>query len=108
MSDFDTISKELHATAEEKGFWDYENLSPEAVLAKIALIQSEGSEVLEAYRKEHGSEKIVEEIADILIRTFDFYAGLLDYGVVTHSLEEVFNNKTATNRERARKHGNLL
>jgi len=107
-SSLDTWATLLHTTATQKGFWDYEQVTPEVVLSKLALVASEVSEVLEAYRKQHGSEAIVEEFADIIIRTLDLYDGMREVGLVTHSLDEVFRNKAEKNLAREHKHGNLL
>lgn len=103
------IANEIHTTAKEKGFWDDE-VDPNFVLAKLALIASEVSEVLEAYRKEQGADKIAEEFADIIIRTLDLYAGLQDEGVIPKGLDidTVLNMKTGINKDRPRKHGNLI
>ena len=62
---FDELSQILHDTAIEKGFWDGEYTNDKVGL-KLALVHSEVTEVLEALRKSHGSEKIVEEIADVI------------------------------------------
>ena len=107
-SSLDTWATLLHTTAVQKGFWDYEEVTPEVVLSKLALVASEVSEVLEAYRKSQGSEKIVEEFADILIRTLDLYEGMREVGLVDHSLDESFKRKAMKNLEREHKHGNLL
>ena len=75
---------------------------------KLALVHSEVTEVLEALRKNKGSEEIVEEISDILIRTLDIYASMRNAGFVTHSLDEVLFNKIEKNKVRPRLHGNLF
>lgn len=103
----DHLAWELHETAKEKGFWDDE-VNAHFVLAKLALVGSEVSEVLEAYRKQQGSEKIVEEMADIIIRLLDLYQGLLDEDIVEHSLDEIVALKAGVNKTRPVMHGNLL
>lgn len=108
MSDFDTISTELHATAREKGFYDSLDMTEFNSQAKqIAMIHSEATEVLEALRKEKGEAAVLDEISDILIRTFDFYAALVNAGVVTGSLDEAFAKKANVNTTRPRMHGVL-
>jgi NTP pyrophosphatase (non-canonical NTP hydrolase) len=109
MSNLQCVANDIHATAKGKGFWD-DQVDPNFVLAKLALIASEVSEVLEAYRKEMGAEKIAEEFADILIRTLDLYAGLQEEGIIPKGLDidTVLNMKTGINKERPRKHGNLI
>lgn len=105
---FDQISKELHETAKSKGFYDSLDMSEFNSQAKqIAMIHSEATEVLEALRKSHGERAVVEEISDILVRCFDFYESLRDAGVVSLSLDEVFADKAAINKERPKMHGVL-
>jgi len=106
MSDFDNLSAELHETAKSKGFYDGVDVTDITwQLSKLALIASEVSEVLEALRKDQGEYKVVEEIADILIRTFDFYAALKAGDVVYSSLDNVLEAKAKKNKERPRMHG---
>ena len=103
----DVLAALLHETAIEKGFWD----SPknfDVFGNKLALIHSEVTEVLEAIRKNKGSEQIVEEMVDILIRTLDLYASMRNAGFVDHSLDEVLFNKMEKNKLRKKLHGNLF
>ena len=82
----DALAAILHETAKEKGFWDGE-YNHDKIGNKLALVHSEVTEVLEALRKDHGSEKIVEEIADVIIRLLDVYAAMRNAGITNHSLE---------------------
>jgi NTP pyrophosphatase (non-canonical NTP hydrolase) len=109
MSYIQELANAIHATAVEKKFWE-DHVDPNFVLAKLALINSEVAEVLEAYRKEQGAEAIAIEFADILIRTLDLYAGLQDEGVIPKGLEidSVLKMKMNTNNKRPEKHGNLI
>jgi len=103
----DVLSAILHETAIEKGFWD----SPknfDVFGNKLALVHSEVTEVLEAIRKNKGSEEIVEEMADVLIRTLDLYASMRNAGFIEHSLDEVLFNKMEKNKSRPKLHGNLF
>ena len=103
----DVLAALLHETAIEKGFWS----SPknfDVFGNKIALIHSEVTEVLEAIRKNKGSEQIVEEMVDILIRTLDLYASMRNGGFVEHSLDEVLFSKMEKNKDRPKLHGNLF
>lgn len=105
---FDQVSQELHETAKSKGFYDSLSMDEFNSQAKqLAMIHSEVTEVLEALRKSKGEQAVTEEIADILVRTFDFYQSLVDAGVVSLSLDEVFEAKTAINKSRERMHGVL-
>ena len=103
----DALAAMLHETAKEKGFWDGE-YSHDKVGNKLALVHSEVTEVLEAIRKSHGSEKIVEEMADVIIRLLDVYAAMRNEEQVLHSLDEVLEAKINKNKERPRLHGNLF
>ncbi len=89
--------------AKGKGFWD--EVAPN-VGEKIALMHSELSEALEAAR--HGNPKsehipeypaIAEELADTIIRIFDFSGA---YGV---DLDGAFKAKMQFNENRPYKHG---
>jgi len=103
----DALSAILHETAKEKGFWDGE-YGYDKVGNKLALVHSEVTEVLEAIRKNHGSEKVVEEMADVIIRLLDIYAAMRNEEQVMHSLDEVLNSKINKNKERPKLHGNLF
>lgn len=103
----DALSAILHETAREKGFWDGEYTN-DKVGNKLALVHSEVTEILEAIRKSHGSEKIVEEMADVIIRLLDIYAAMRNEEQVLHSLDEILEAKINKNKERPRLHGNLF
>jgi NTP pyrophosphatase (non-canonical NTP hydrolase) len=103
----DALSAILHETAKEKGFWE-PPYSYDKIGSKLALVHSEVTEVLEAIRKNKGSEEIVEEIADVLIRTLDIYAALRNKDEVQHSLDEILEAKINKNKERPKLHGNLF
>ena len=103
----DALAAMLHETAREKGFWDGE-YSHDKVGNKLALVHSEVTEVLEAIRKSHGSEKVVEEMADVIIRLLDVYAAMRNEEQILHSLDEVLEAKINKNKERPRLHGNLF
>ena len=103
----DVLSALLHETAIEKGFWD----SPknfDVLGNKLALVHSEVTEVLEAIRKNKGSEEVVEEMADVIIRLLDIYAAMRNSGDLIHSLDDVLDKKININKERPKLHGNLF
>jgi len=103
----DALSAVLHETAKDKGFWEGE-YSYDKVGNKLALVHSEVTEVLEAIRKNQGSEKVVEEMADVIIRLLDIYAAMRNEEEIIHSLDEVLENKLNKNKERPKLHGNLF
>ena len=103
----DALSAMLHEIAKEKGFWDGE-YSHDKIGNKLALVHSEVTEVLEAIRKSKGSESIVEEMADVIIRLLDIYAAMRNEETVLHSLDEVLNKKMNINKDRPKLHGNLF
>jgi NTP pyrophosphatase (non-canonical NTP hydrolase) len=103
----DALAAVLHETAREKGFWDGE-YTHDKIGNKLALVHSEVTEVLEAIRKSQGSEKVVEEIADTIIRLLDVYAAMRNEEAVLHSLDEVLHNKMEKNKSRPPLHGNLF
>lgn len=103
----DALSALLHESARQKGFWDGEYTN-DKIGNKLALVHSEVTEVLEAIRKSKGSEHIVEEIADIIIRILDVYAAMRNEEEILHSLDEILEKKININKERPRLHGNLF
>lgn len=108
----DTLADRLHHTAEDKGFWKpLERMQPQDFFIfyakQIAMIHSEATEVLEALRKEKGEDAVVEEIADLIIRTLDLYKGLKVYYGEYPSLDEILMKKSLINQERPKLHGVL-
>jgi len=103
----DALAAVLHEIAREKGFWDGD-YNHDKIGNKLALVHSEVTEVLEAIRKSQGSEKVVEEIADVIIRLLDVYAAMRNEEQVLHSLDEILHSKMEKNKQRPRLHGNLF
>jgi NTP pyrophosphatase (non-canonical NTP hydrolase) len=110
----DNLARNVHRNATEKGFWDYMYSNVEPVgdtfiffAKQIAMIHSEATEVLEALRKQKGSDEVVEELADIIIRVVDLYEGLRMAGEAEDSLEDVVTRKTIINSQRPKMHGVL-
>jgi len=103
----DALAAMLHEIAREKGFWDGE-YSHDKIGNKLALVHSEVTEVLEAIRKSKGSEQVVEEMADVIIRLLDVYAAMRNEEQILHSLDEILEAKINKNKERPRLHGNLF
>lgn len=100
----DKMATELHATAVEKGFWP-EKIDDIFVAKQLMMIVSEVVEAMEAIRKDKGEEEITKEFADILIRTLDLYAGLVEAGYTEQSLDHVLSKKAEFNTTRPEKHG---
>ena len=101
---FDDLAEMLHEVAKEKGFWN-EDVDDIFVSKQLMMIVSEVVEVLEAVRKDKGEEEIAKEFADIIIRTLDLYAGMVEAGYTKISLDYAFNEKTEFNKTRPEKHG---
>lgn len=106
--DFDEVSHRLHQAARDKGFYDHLQMTDFVSQAKqLMMVVSECSEVMEALRKSRGQDAVLDELSDILVRTFDLYGALHKAGVVTGSLEDAFNTKVKFNSTRPRMHGVL-
>lgn len=103
----DALAAVIHETAIEKGFWDGPK-DHDKLGNKLALVHSEVTEVLEAIRKNKGSQQVVEEMADILIRLLDLYAAMRNGGFIEHSLDEELSKKMEVNKARPKLHGNLF
>lgn len=104
----DDLAEDLHRTAVAKGFWDNYSVSPnEFICTKLALIHSEVTEVLEAIRKSKDETEVMDEFADIIIRTLDLYAGMNErWFDGKHSIDFSVNQKMHKNSQRPKLHGN--
>jgi NTP pyrophosphatase (non-canonical NTP hydrolase) len=103
----DALAAILHETAIEKGFWEGPK-NHDKIGNKLALVHSEVTEVLEAIRKNKGSEEIVEEMSDVIIRLLDIYAAMRNEETILHSLDEILEKKININKERQLRHGYLF
>lgn len=105
----DWYARDIHATAVDKGFWfldaDENRPSLDKIMAKLALVHSEVTEILEAIRKSKGSKAVVEEMSDVLIRLLDLYGAMWLYDMVDESLQELFDEKMEKNKLRPALHG---
>jgi NTP pyrophosphatase (non-canonical NTP hydrolase) len=98
------MGREIHSTAVEKGFWP-DKVDDIFITKQLMMIVSEAVEVMEAIRKEKGSQEVADEMADIVIRTLDLYMGMGKHGYVDTELQVALNNKTNFNKTRPERHG---
>jgi NTP pyrophosphatase (non-canonical NTP hydrolase) len=98
------LATELHNTAIEKGFWSHA-IDDIFIAKQCMMIVSEVTEVMEAVRKDRGSQEIVEELSDVIIRTLDLWKGMYDHGYVEHSLDDAMERKSSYNKTRPERHG---
>lgn len=106
----DSMAQAVHETAVEKGFWKVIDGATQEqkdifVTKQLMMIVSEAVEVMEAIRKSRGPEEVADEMADIIIRTLDLYAGLREEEYVNSDLQVAFNNKTSYNTTRPERNG---
>jgi NTP pyrophosphatase (non-canonical NTP hydrolase) len=102
----DNMAIDLHKNARDKGFWpEPEDVDDIFIAKQLMMIVSEVTEVMEAIRKDKGEEEITKEFADILIRTLDLYAGVVNAGYTRLSLDEALREKVEFNKTRPEKHG---
>lgn len=104
--DFDDVGRDIHNISMDKGFWTEPEFM-DKVAAKLALIHSEVTEILEALRKSQGADKVTEEFADLFIRSLDLHYTLVENGLADPNLGEIMNKKIETNRSRPPKHGHV-
>ena len=100
----DKLSKELHETGVEKGFWPNE-VDDIFITKQLMMIVSEAVEVMEAIRKDKGKDAIADEMADIIIRTLDLHAGLIEHGYTDVLLDDALAKKADFNKTRPERHG---
>jgi NTP pyrophosphatase (non-canonical NTP hydrolase) len=100
----DELAEEIHKNAVAKGFWD--RAADEIFVTKqMMMIVSEVVEAMEVIRKDMDEEKLADEFADIIIRTLDLYAGLVEAGYTKESLDYAVKRKMEYNSKRPKKHG---
>ncbi len=100
----DELAETIHKNAIDKGFWDQE-VDDIFIAKQCMMIVSEVTELMEAIRKDKGQREIALETADILIRTLDLYAGLVNKAYTTLSLDFIMKEKMEYNTSRPKKHG---
>lgn len=100
----DNLAEEIHNIAIDKGFWP-EEVDDIFVAKQFMMIVSEVTEAMEAVRKDKGEEEIAAEFADIIIRTLDLYAGMVNSGYSKVSIDHAIREKIKFNSMRPQKHG---
>jgi len=104
MTYLDEMADHLHQVATEKGFWP-EQVDDIFITKQLMMVVSEAVEVMEVIRKDKGRQEVADEMADIIIRTLDLYAGLVENGYTDISLDKALDNKVSFNKERPERHG---
>lgn len=104
MKSLDSLADQLHEVAVEKGFWPKE-VDDIFITKQLMMIVSEAVEVMEAIRKDKGPQEVADEMADIIIRTLDLHAGLIENGYTHVSLDAALEAKTNFNKTRPERHG---
>ena len=104
MTYLDEMADHLHQVATEKGFWP-DWVDDIFITKQLMMVVSEAVEVMEAIRKDKGKQEVADEMADIVIRTLDLYAGLVENGYTDISLDQALENKVNFNKERPERHG---
>lgn len=112
MSNFDLeeLSFQIHNNSVNKGFWSDKDDEDRVnqILAKMMLVDTEVSELAEAYVKSSGSEAILKEFSDIIIRVLDLYAAMIRYKIVDGVLSKSLIEKIEYNKTRPPKHNRLM
>lgn len=95
---FNEAADTMHALAVRKGFYDDPDPEIGVIATKLLLIAGEIGEHFEAIRKGHGFDKEAEELADVVIRLFDYaaYRGI--------DLDSEIEAKMSVNEDRPYKH----
>tara|TARA_B110000977_G_scaffold147885_1_gene187500 strand:+ start:1706 stop:2029 length:324 start_codon:yes stop_codon:yes gene_type:complete len=104
MTYLDEMADHLHQVATEKGFWP-EVVDDIFITKQLMMVVSEAVEVMEAIRKDKGKAEVADEMADIIIRTLDLYAGLVENDYTDISLDQALESKVNFNKARPERHG---
>lgn len=99
------LARRIHPTNVSKGFWGPPEMMDKYV-AKLMLMVSEVSEIMEALRKSQGKENVTKEFSDLFIRSLDLYHVLVEAGEAAPGLDDIMISKMQENEQRPTKHGN--
>jgi len=101
---FNPLAKEAYKQAFNNGFYDYGNIPDDVktVLIKLLLINTEVTEAVEGLRKDQGTERLQEELADILITLLDLM------GYVQMDVDSILEKKMDYNKTRPYRHGRMF
>lgn len=102
--DLELTANRVHATAVDKGFWG-DPVLLDKVMAKLMLVTSELTEILEAIRKNKGLYATTEEFCDAHIRLLDLYVFCTQNGLCSVGLEDLMHAKMDMNDSRPALHG---
>ncbi len=93
------LSKEAYMQAYKNGFYD-SSLPDDVnmILRKLLLIIGEVNEAVEVLRKDQGSDRLHEELADVMIRLLDVM------GYVQMDVDSVISKKMEYNKTRPYRH----
>jgi NTP pyrophosphatase (non-canonical NTP hydrolase) len=107
MVQLERLADDLHETSVSKGFYDGVDITQfREQAARLCLIHSEVTEIMESLRKSKGVEDTLDEFADVLIRLLDFYSALVEAGELPpYSLTEALLAKAEKNKGRPHMHG---
>ena len=102
IDSYNTLSSAVHATAEDKGWWDTDKNNGEA----LALIHSEVSEALEALRAGNPPDDKIPEFSGVEAELADVIIRIMDLGCARNwDIARALVAKMAMNKGRARMHG---
>ena len=98
------LSKKAYLQAHTNGFYDHAMLDPDVstILLKLLLLNGEVAEAVEVLRKDQGSERLHEELADIMIRLLDLM------GYAQMDVDTVVATKMEYNATRPYRHGRMF